>query len=60
MEHSIILLGENSIPSHLLNFQNMVQEFTHSTILNVLCLKNKIGPTDLSTDSTPYLNFYVT
>jgi len=38
----------------------MVQEFTNSTILNLLCLKNKVGPTDLSADSTPYLNFYVT
>jgi hypothetical protein len=56
MEHSIILLEENS---SLSNFQNMVQELTHSTILNLLCLKNKIGPTDLSADSTPYLNFYV-
>lgn len=60
MEQSIILLEENSIPPHLLNFQTMVQEFTHSTILNSLCLKNKVGPTDLSADSTPYLNFYVT
>jgi len=60
MEHSIILLEENGIPSHLLNLQNIVQEFTHSIILNLLCLKNKRGPTDLSADSTPYLNFYVT